>query len=141
MPYATRQNMVDRFGEEELVQLTDRKDPPAGVIDDTVLTKAIDDASAMIDGYLQSRYTLPLANVPVTLVRTACDVARYYLYEDAFTDAVEQRYKDAVKFLTALTRGETGMGLDSGNNASPVTGTPDYQARDRVFSDDTLDSY
>ena len=141
MGYATRQNMIDRFGEEELVQLTDRKDPPARVIDDGVLTKALEDASAFIDGYLQGRYTLPLTNVPTTLERIACDIARYYLYEDAVTDAVKQRYQDATRFLADVSAGRIDLGLDSANNAVTVSNTPEYSAPDRVFTAETLDEY
>jgi len=141
MPYATRQNMVDRFDEEELVQLTDRKDPPAGIIDDTVLTKALDDASALIDGYLQGRYTLPLGNVPVTLERITCDIARYYLYEDGVTEVVKQRYQDAAKYLNDVSAGRIDLGLDSSNNPATVSNAPDYQAPDRVFTTDTLKDF
>ena len=44
MSYCTRQNLIDRFGEPELIQLTDLDN--LGVIDDTVLNQAISDADA-----------------------------------------------------------------------------------------------
>ena len=40
----TRQDLIDRFGEDELVLLTDREG--RGVINDEVLNRAIEDAEA-----------------------------------------------------------------------------------------------
>ena len=55
MRYATQKDMIDRFGEEDLITLTDRADrakPPTGKIDAKVLNKALSDAADLIDGYL-----------------------------------------------------------------------------------------
>ena len=62
MAYCTQQDMIDRFGSEDLIQLTDRN--ALGVIDATVLSAAIDDATDTMDTYIATRYTLPLAVVP-----------------------------------------------------------------------------
>ncbi len=64
MGYATKQNLIDRFGAEELIQLTDRATPPAGVINDTGLNQALADAHAGADGYLGPRQTPPLPAGP-----------------------------------------------------------------------------
>ncbi|HHO59909.1 MAG TPA: DUF1320 domain-containing protein, partial [Thiotrichales bacterium] len=89
--------MIDRFGNDEMIQLTDRS--MAGVIDDTVLNRALEDADGEINGYLGSRFTTPVSPVPTTLLRIACDMARYYLYDDNATDQVTKRYNDSIKFL------------------------------------------
>ena len=47
----TRQDLIDRFGEDELVLLTDREG--RGVIDDEVLNRAIEDAEAETAAYIQ----------------------------------------------------------------------------------------
>lgn len=134
MPYCTKQNMIDRFGSEELIQLTDRTN--AGVIDDTVLNQAIDDASSEIDGYLAGRYALPLATVPTALTRIACNMARYHLYDDAATEAVRQRYEDAVKFLRSVGTGQIDMGLATdGSRPTPSTGAQ-MESGGRVFGRD-----
>lgn len=53
MSYATQQNLVDRFGQVELVQLTDLEN--TGALNTTRLAAALADASATIDGYLAGR--------------------------------------------------------------------------------------
>jgi hypothetical protein len=79
MAYATQQNLIDRFGERELIELTDRADPPTGAIDAAVVTKALADADGAINGYLAVKYQLPISPVPVMFERFGCDIARYYL--------------------------------------------------------------
>lgn len=134
MPYCTRQNMIDRYGELEILQLTDRDD--TGIIDDQVLTQAIDDASAEIDGYLGGRYQLPLANVPSVLEHLACNIARYHLWADGASEAVKQRRDEAVKFLTAIAAGRVSLGLsDSGTRATPSDGAQ-MESGGRIFGRD-----
>ena len=77
MSYATRDDMVARFGLTEMVTLTDRNF--FGEVDDRVLNYALDEASVEIDPYLQPKYRLPLATVPKIIVGFACDIARYRL--------------------------------------------------------------
>ncbi len=79
MPYATIVDLQDRLGEARLVQLTDRADPPLGVVDVVVAQKALDDADAEIDGYLAGRYVLPLATAPAVLRVHAITIASYRL--------------------------------------------------------------
>lgn len=120
--YAVRQDMIDRFGEAEIRQLTDRRDPLAGAIDDTVLTEALEDADGLIDSFLAGRYTLPLADVPKILKRYACDIARFYLYRDNAGDAVKSAYEAADGFLRAVAAGKASLGLDSANAPVQVAG-------------------
>lgn len=115
MTYATQQNLTDRFGEDELIQLTDRDN--LGAINATVVNRALADADATINGYLAARYTLPLSNpVPEMLERLACDIARYALFEDQVTEIVEKRYKDAIALLRDVSAGRAELGIsDTGN--------------------------
>ncbi len=134
MPYCTRQNLIDRYGETEILQLTDRDN--IGIIDDQVVTQAIDDASAEIDGYLAGRYQLPLATVPSVLEHLACNIARYHLWADGASDAVKQRRDEAVKFLDSLSKGHVTLGLsDSGGQATPSDGAQ-MESGGRIFGRD-----
>ncbi len=136
MTYATKQNMIDRFGEAELVELTNRAGGAA--IDDNVLNRALADADAEVNGYLAAKYSLPLAVVPAILEPVACDIARYYLYEDRVTEAVLERYKARVAFLKGVASGAVNIGVSTGNEAPAAAGGPSYEAPDRIFTGDTL---
>ena len=105
MPLATRADMVAAFGEEELIQLTDRAG--AGAIDDTVLDAALAAASDEALGWLPRD---PLRPSPA-LVRHVCAIARFLLYKDAATEEVRMRYEHAMAWLRAASRGRARFDL------------------------------
>ncbi|MEW6252381.1 MAG: DUF1320 domain-containing protein [Pseudomonadota bacterium] len=109
MPYATLANLIERFGELELTQLTDAASP--GLIDEAVVARALADAEAVVDGHLGGRYTLPLATVPPVLVGAVCDLARARLYKDALPEVVAKRADEAMKYLTLLGQGKITLGM------------------------------
>jgi phage gp36-like protein len=121
MPYATQQDMIDRFGAVELANLTDRE--RAGAIDAAVLDQALADASAEIDGYIGTREKLPIVNPPRVLVALCCDLARYKLYDQAAPAQVEKRQTNALNFLSAIATGKVSLGLtDSEAKPAPAAG-------------------
>ena len=134
MAYATQADMVSRFGTDQLVEITDRADPPTGAIDATALGGALDDAESEIDSYIMGRYTLPLANPPQVLTRLACDMARYYLAADRVTGIITQRYSDAVKFLQAVAAGRASLGIDDGQTETPPSAGPAILPGNSVYS-------
>ena len=109
MPYATQADLEARYGADELTQLTDRIG--AGVPDAAVINRALADADAEIDGYLATRYALPLPTVPPVLARIACDIARYRLWEDRASEEVRRRYEDARRILESIANGRVSLGL------------------------------
>lgn len=140
MPYATQQDLVDRFGSQELAQLTD---PAAGAtINATTVARALADADAEIDTRLAARYALPLATVPTVLVRIAADLARYFLFDVRATEQVRNRYTDATKLLAKIATGEVLLPdaaalLQPGPGAVAVA----VRAPARHFSAATLDGF
>jgi len=137
--YATQQNMIDRFGEQELIELTDHAN--TGAINATVLGQALADADAEINAYLTSRYTLPLVSVPPVLVKFAADVARYQLYDTRATEMVKARYDDAIKFFKMLANGSVSLGLDPVNQPVADVGGVQVNAGARVFNAANLADY
>lgn len=109
MAYATLQDMIARYGEEELIARTDRVG--AGAVDRAVAERALDDASVEIDAYLGTRYRLPLPQVPGLVVRLCCAIARYRLWEDLASERVREDYQDARRVLEGLARGTVTLGM------------------------------
>lgn len=141
MTYATKINMVGRFGESEVIALTDRDG--LGVVDDAVLAGAMGEADAEIDPYLAAHYQLPLTQVPKILAGFACDIARYRLSGSGVTvtEEVRARYKDAVRFLERVSEGKIPLGLDAAD-AAPAEQTPvRFTAPARVFDRTALSGY
>ena len=130
--YCTKQDLIDRFGLDELIALTDRIN--AGVIDDSVLNQAIADASAEMDGYLGGRYALPLVTVPPVLIALACNMARYKLYDEQASEQVTKRFEAAIKFLFSVSKGEISLGVDSLGANATSTDLPQMQSAGSVFA-------
>ncbi|WP_440410629.1 gp436 family protein [Neorhizobium petrolearium] len=140
MTYATQQDLIDRFGAEELIQLTDRTNIPVSTIDPVVVDRALSDASELIDGYLKKVVKLPLSPVPGVLVKTASDIARYYLHGKAADkdNPVTRAYNEAVGLLRDVSRGLVELAVDG--EAPPAAGGGSVQAvaPNRVFTRDSL---
>ncbi len=119
MPYASLPDLIARFGEDEIVQLTDTDgshEPDA-----VVVARALADADAEIDAALAGRYTLPLAQVPELLRRIACDLVRELLYTDTLPEVVKQRAQTARGLLRGVASGVTRFdGLAAAVTASPA---------------------
>lgn len=104
--YATRQDMIDRYGTPRLVQLTDVNSPLTGAIVDAVLETKLVDASAEIDGYLVGRYALPLATVPAILRTICCDLALVRLMGDNAGDNERADVKRHMDYLRGVAKGD-----------------------------------
>lgn len=128
--------MVLAFGDEELIQLTDRALPPVGAIDASVLARALSAADGLANNYLAVRYAVPLASVPAVLVEACCDIARYELARGPnlrATEEIEKRYNQRVSWLRDLSRGQATLG-EAASNATPSSaGLPEMTSGGRVF--------
>jgi phage gp36-like protein len=100
--------------------------------------QALLDASAVADDYLRGRYTLPLAGLPRTLVLMVCDIARYFLYDDAVIDIVEKRYRDAVSWLIKIAAGTVTLDSVEAEPPATSTGSANISGPGRVFSRDSM---
>lgn len=120
MTYAVQADMVERFGSEEIEQLTDREQPPLGAIDAAVLARALADADAVIDRHLAARYAVPFTgSLPRDLLRIACDLARYFLHDLAAPEIVRKNHDDALALLRRIESGQTAL-VDSTGALVPV---------------------
>lgn len=102
--YATRDELVKRFGELEISSLEDQDGTGSPV--PGVSMAALQDATQEADSYIAVRYPLPLPSVPTPLVVAVCDIARYRLYKDRPTEQVTYRYEAALKWLEKLAAGK-----------------------------------
>lgn len=141
MSYATDADMVARFGAEDLIRLTDRRDPPLNMIDGEVLAAALADAAATIDAYLVQRYTLPLGSAPLLLRQLACDLAWFNLQRGAPTEDARRRHDDAIDHLRDIGRGLAGLGPDAANAVPSSRGGVSVSATPAVFTPATLADY
>lgn len=107
----TLQDLIDRFGEDELANLSDREN--YRVIDEVVINKAIKDAETTASSYLLAAGLFAIANdqlvyvagnTPAALTNALCDIARYELHVRGVTETVQKRYDDAIAWLKLVMK-------------------------------------
>lgn len=114
----TLQDLIERFGERELIQLTNEQPRHDSVIIESVIERAISDATSEAASYLMPAglvslnrlgevVYLPSPQVPEVLLLKTCDIARYYLYDNGTIDIVDKRYDAAIKWLDKVKKDPT----------------------------------
>lgn len=133
MTYATQESMETRYGEQQLIELTDRAETPSGEIDSAILSAALDDASALIDSYVGKRYRLPVAPTPLVLRNACCVIAYFELHRGRHAEETRQAYDDALRTLTNISNGS--MVLDvAGKEAASAAAEVAISQANRQFS-------
>ncbi len=118
MAYAQRSDL--NLDDKRLAELTDSA-AAQGVIDYTLVDRALDDAAAYIDGILFARYVTPLQPIPpaVAVPRIVVlwnrDIARYYLYQRRETlqipESIAGDHARAVKQIQSAGEGDSDIVL------------------------------
>lgn len=111
MAYTSQTALIDRFGEREIIMLSDRGEVGTGTIDPAIVASAIGAAEALIDGYIARRYALPLASVPPLIAELALSMAHYKLHLHAAPDNVEAAFKQAMQTLRDISDGRVSLPL------------------------------
>lgn len=139
MPYATLQQLTDRYGASMLVDLTDRADPPSGAINAAVAERGRVDAEATIDGYIAAKYALPLAEVPQLLTDLALKLWIWNLHVHTPTDKVKADYDQALRTLRDIASGSVRLPGAAGIQPAPTGGSgATFTDRPRDFSPETM---
>lgn len=145
--YATVADMLARFSEAELIQLTA---PDGSAVNAARIEVKLDDAQATIDGWIGQVYRLPLLGCakPVTtpggvpelvpppqLVRIACDLARFWLRESVSEDSdVYRRYQAAMQELKAIAEGRAQLACPWGGVAGELVGSDAQQGAEVLYA-------
>ncbi len=137
-PYCSQADLVERFGVQELAQLTD--ETAAASPDATEITNACDEATSLIDSYVARRYVTPLDPVPTIVRKWACDLARKFLWKDrAGPDSVVSINADAVMAqLRDVSRGTAALPDATGVQPSVSGGIVSVTSSTQIFTDDVL---
>ncbi len=134
MAYCTEQNLIDRYSEEELIQLTDREG--TGAINSQRLDDAIADASATIDSRLGGRYSLPISPVPLVLEKLACRLTMLNLYENngLMNDDRRKDREALVRELDGIGAGRISIGIDASGGKPASNNTAQISSGGNVFN-------
>lgn len=141
MPYASLTDLIERAGEQELLDVADRDND--GTVDPDVVEAALVHADNIANGFLAVRYRLPLAVVP-DLLRTWCvAIARYYLHRDTAPDNVVRDRKDANGALEKMARGTIDLPVGEGEPEPTAgnSGRVSVVGPDPVFTRENLEGW
>lgn len=119
--YVTVEAMLKKFGERELIQLTDNEEPYQHMINYDKLNAALEEANSEVDGYL-SRFNLPLQTIPPYLKNAACNMARYHACTGALSenDPIKIKHDAAIRTLKDIAKGELTLGGSPAGESKPV---------------------
>ena len=118
----------------------------AGEINIAIIDEAIIYSESLIDGYLRSRYSLPLSIIPMLIKLLAIDLSIFRLYSRRFhtdmPESINNKYKNSVKLLEQIQKGIVSLGIET------IGTTPDlgeYRTNktynDRIFSKEFLGEF
>ncbi len=142
MSYCTQSQLEARYGADLLVQLTDRETPATGEIVSAVIDQALADTDAEIDGYLASRYQLPLAATPLMVTNLALAIAIYKLHRRETDEKIRRDYDDAIKRLKDIHQGVFKLNVAGVEPASSTSGdAPQFEGPERVLTGGTMEGF
>lgn len=141
MSYATLQQLTDRYGARMLVAITDRAEPPTGLVDQDVVNRALADTNAMIDGSLHVRYSLPLASVPALVTDLAQMIAIWKLHPYAPDPKIEEDYKGALRTLRDISTGTVRLSIEGAEPAGHSGSGARLTDRKRPLTADTMKGF
>lgn len=136
--YAVKSDIDDAYGPDLLIKVADNDRD--GVPDQEVVDRALKSASGIINGYLQTKYTLPLPGTSSLLVELCVDIAVYKmcLLRSVRTQEMRVRYDDAICTLKDISSGKVvpvvdgdDGSVDPGDGGTGTTGptAPSYVGR------------
>ncbi|HIS35472.1 TPA: DUF1320 domain-containing protein [Candidatus Scatousia excrementigallinarum] len=147
MDYCTIDDIETQTSTPTLIQLT--SDDGQEVVDRVVAQEAILYSSALIDGYLRGRYSLPLDTRFPLLRILAIDLSIHRLYtrrmRDEMPEVIENNYKNAISTLKDIQKGV--ISLQSENDSFETAGfnAEEYKTNkeiiDRLFGKERMFEY
>lgn len=143
MPYATSDDLVAAFGQDQLLLLADRDND--GVLDADVIERALTGASSIVDLAVRGTYALPLSPVDQVIVDITCDLARTALFGKGtqVPQEVLDRDKAARDLLKQIASGTMilSAAAASASDPLPAGNTVESAGDDPVFTSDSLKGF
>ena len=140
--YITQSDLEKRLSQRRVIELTADEGEQSANTEN--LNAVIDQSEGEADGYIGSRYPVPLDPVPPVVKAFVLDIAVYRLKGrrqgvEEGSDA-HRRYQDALKFFEKISKGIISLGA---NTPAPKTTshTVKISSSARIFTDKTLEGF
>lgn len=143
MAYCTLTDIANIIPEKELINLTNDNPSQNSLVDEKRFKAVSEDADSLINGYLRARYTLPLKDIPRTIVQIATDVCAYRLYlrrPQKIPDHITNNYNRALTLLSDIQKGKFLLETSSEVPEASIQNTGgayriNKTRKDKVFND------
>lgn len=136
--YCNVQDIKDDLTEKVVAQLSNDENP--NEVNEEIVSKYISESTQLIDGFLRSRYGLPLEKEHSIIKKLCIDIVKYELYKrrGKVFDNIQNLYKDGISTLEKIQKGI--IILDEG---SPETRPGFFLVSERkpVIAKEILDNY
>lgn len=145
--YCTLDDIEKHTSTQTLIQLT--SDDGQEIVDKTVVEEALLYSSALIDGYLRGRYSLPL-DICFPLLRVlAVDLSVYRLYSrrmrNEMPEVIETAYKNAIATLRDIQKGVISLQSENDTFESAGFNAEEYKSNksiiDKLFNKERMLEY
>ena len=140
MAYATLDDLIERFGRDEIAGTTTDRNAPRGTLDEGRVSRILEDVSSSMDSYLQRRYVVPVRPVPPVLVRICCQLARFDLANGTSNVPSEQiraGQQAAMAWLRDVASGKATLDavavVDQSDDWSRYQSRPQFHSRGGSF--------
>jgi phage gp36-like protein len=143
--YCALSDILSAASEVEIARLTD--DESGRTINEDVVNTAISKGDELINGYLRSRYDVPLSSPPLLIRNISVDLALYYLnqrrYRTNMPESVENQYKATVKILEQIQKGFVNLGIEPQADEGGQVGIyrTNKTSSDKLFNKELLDKF
>ena len=139
--YAEVTDMIERFGEGEMVRLS----VADGEIPDDIVPARIEaalmSATDLVDSYLRNRYSVPLLPAPASIVEATCVIARCALSSGGDRNPSEQMIKNREATIAWLKGIASSLiSIDTATPVAPPAGARSTD-RDRIFPSNSVDGF
>jgi len=147
MSYITLQDLSDELGEETLAKLSG--DPDGETVDEARIQSVIENATGVFEGYIRSRYSLPVTTTPL-VKQLVKKIAIFELYErwttidEGIYKIRRNAYNDAIAQLKDIAAGRAALDVPAAEETKTYPGTSDRiltNASKAKFTDDKLKSF
>jgi phage gp36-like protein len=136
--YCSIQDIKEDLTEKVVAQLSNDENP--NEVNEEIVSKYISESTQLIDGFLRSRYGLPLEKEHSIIKKICIDIVKYELYKrrGKVFDNIQNLYKDGITTLEKIQKGM--IILDEG---TPETRPGFFLVSDRkpVIDKDILENY
>ena len=145
--YCTLDDIEKHTSTPTLIQLT--SDDGQEIVDKTVVEESLLYSSALIDGYLRGRYSLPL-DICFPLLRVlAVDLSVYRLYSrrmrNEMPEVIETAYKNAIATLRDIQKGVISLQSENDTFESAGFNAEEYKSNksiiDKLFNKERMLEY